>query len=253
MTPSAPGRSESRILIVDDERDTCANLQDILGEFGFTVDTADDPLAALAMVQEQAYDVALLDLRMPGLDGIELCRRIRERWAGTVRMIVTAYADPAATAAAANAGAYRVLTKPVDVRLLIGLINAVLEQPLVLVVDDDHDLCKSLEDVLVQAGFRCGVTHSASELVRQIGGPVPQVFLVDLRLADEDGLSLLNSIRQRHPESRTILITAHHDEIASRMGEAEAFGATVCLKPFETRELIERIRGTLPDASSSAP
>jgi DNA-binding response OmpR family regulator len=147
-------RSESRILIVDDERDTCANLRDILGEFGFTVDTADDPLAALAMVERQPYDVALLDLRMPGLDGIELCRRIRERWTGTVRMIVTAYADPEATAAAASAGAYRVLTKPVDARVLMGLIEAVLEQPLVLVVDDDRDLCHSLEDVLVQAGFR---------------------------------------------------------------------------------------------------
>ncbi len=246
-------RSESRILIVDDEQDTCANLRDILGEFGFTVDTADDPLAALAMVEERPYDVALLDLRMPGLDGIELCRRIRERWTGTVRLIVTAYADPEATAAAASAGAYRVLTKPVDARLLMGLIEAVLEQPLVLVVDDDRDLCHSLEDVLVQAGFRCGVTHSASDLERQITGPVPQVFLVDLRLADEDGMSLLNRIRHHHPRSRTILITAHHDEMAARMGEAEAVGATVCLKPFETRELIERIRGSLTDSQTSQP
>jgi DNA-binding response OmpR family regulator len=66
-------------------------------------------------------------------------------------------------------------------------------------------------------------------------------------------MSLLNRIRLHHPGSRTILITAHHDEMAARMAEAEAVGAAVCLKPFETRELIERIRGSLIDPQTSEP
>jgi DNA-binding NtrC family response regulator len=229
-------------LIVDDEQDACDNLRDILGEFGYAVDTATSPLAALDLVEERPYDVALLDLRMHGLDGVELCRRIRERRSGTVRVIITAYADVADVKAAAAAGVYRVLPKPVDARLLLGLIEAVLQQPLVLVVDDDRELCRSLEDVLIDAGFRCGTASSMAELDRQLDGPVPQVFLIDLRLADEDGVSLLSKIGSRQPESRTILITAHHEEIASRMDEVVAAKATVCLKPFEMRDLIGRIR-----------
>ncbi len=242
MTQQDRPRPKPRILIVDDEQDTCDNLCDILGEFGYAVDTAKNPLAALDLVEQRPYDVALLDLRMPGLDGVELCRRIRERRSGTVRVIITAYAEVADLSAAAAAGAYKVLPKPVDARLLLSLIEAVLQQPLVLVVDDDRDLCRLLEGVLVDAGFRCGTASSMAQLERQLDGPVPQVFLIDLRLAEEDAVSLLARIGSRQPESRTILITAHREEIASRMDEVVAAGATVCLKPFEIRDLIDRIQ-----------
>ena len=74
----------ARILIVDDEVDTCANLCDILTDLGYQVDTAYDGFAALELVKKNAYDVALLDLRMPGMDGLELYRKIRQISAETV-------------------------------------------------------------------------------------------------------------------------------------------------------------------------
>jgi two-component system response regulator HydG len=242
-------RPEPRILVVDDERDICDNLRDILGEFGYAVDTTIDPLEALDLVDRETYDIALLDLKMPGLDGVELCRRIRQRQSSTVGLIVTAYADPAAEREAAAAGAYRVLAKPVDARLLMGLIETVLEQPLVLIVDDDRDLCESLRDVLTDEGFRCGIACSAGDFERQLTGRTPQVVVIDLRLADSDGIELLAQVRNLCPESRTILITAHHEEIQRRMAEATAKGAdAVCLKPFDTADLVSRIRGSIPGA-----
>src|SRR5688500_2815696 len=96
------------ILVVDDEPDTCANLSDILTDLGFHVDVACDGESALELLRKRPYDVALLDLKMPGMDGLELYRRIKELRSGTVAMIVTAYASDTTAQAALDAGAWRI-------------------------------------------------------------------------------------------------------------------------------------------------
>ena len=79
----------ARILVVDDEVDTCANLSDILSDLGYEVDVAYDGLGALELVNQKTYDVALLDLKMPGMNGLELYRRIKQLEAGTVAIVVS--------------------------------------------------------------------------------------------------------------------------------------------------------------------
>src|SRR5262249_54141735 len=124
------------ILVVDDEVDTCRNLSDILTDLGYRVDVAHDGPSALELVRHNAYDVALLDLRMPGMDGLELFHRIRELRSGTVGIIVTAYAGTDTTERALTAGAWQVLPKPVDFRRMLTLVEEAVGQPLVLIVDD---------------------------------------------------------------------------------------------------------------------
>ena len=65
------------ILCVDDDPDTCASMSDILTDLGYLVSVAYDGHAALQLVQQQPYGLALLDYRMPGMDRLELYRRIR--------------------------------------------------------------------------------------------------------------------------------------------------------------------------------
>src|SRR6266487_2994333 len=149
MTAHSP-----RILIVDDEPDTCANLSDILADLGYQVDTAFDGFAALELVKKGTYDVALLDLRMPGMDGLELYRRIREISAGTVAIVVTAYASSDTAKSVMSAGAWKIVPKPVSIGSLLGLVSQALDTPLILVVDDDRDLCENLWDLLHERGYR---------------------------------------------------------------------------------------------------
>src|SRR6185369_7774818 len=97
-----------------DEVDTCQNLSDILTDLGFQVDTASDGPSALEKARKMPYDVALLDLKMPGMDGLMLYREIKKLSAGTVAIVVTAYAGGDTAVEALAAGAWQVLAKPVD-------------------------------------------------------------------------------------------------------------------------------------------
>src|SRR6516165_6034929 len=120
--PSPESPHDSSILVVDDEVDTCKNLSDILTDLGYLVDIAHDGLAALELVRKKTYDIALLDLKMPGMDGVELYREIKKLQAGTVAMVVTAYASRDSNEEALTAGAWQVLSKPLDFPKLLGLI-----------------------------------------------------------------------------------------------------------------------------------
>jgi CheY-like chemotaxis protein len=114
---------------VDDDTDTCLNLVDLFREFGYRVKTADCGDAALEHARQDAYDVGLLDLRMPGMDGLTLCRHLK-RLQPTMRiMIVTAYVGNLLDEELHTAGARRVVPKPIDFPKLLRLVEEALGQP----------------------------------------------------------------------------------------------------------------------------
>jgi len=116
------------ILVADDDVDTCQNLADILTELaGYLVDIAHDGASALKCVYRSRYNMALLDLRMPGMDGLTLCRHIKQVRPETVAVLVTAYSGGVAEEARA-AGIWRVLPKPVDVPRLLTLMDEAVAQ-----------------------------------------------------------------------------------------------------------------------------
>jgi len=237
------GQRTARVLVVDDERDTCANLKDILTELDFEVDVAHDGPSALALVERNRYDVALLDLKMPGMDGLELYRRMRAIQAGTVAIIVTAYASADMANAAQLAGVWQVLSKPVDIAKLLPLVHQAADQPLVLIVDDDHELCASLWDLFRERGLRVSMAHDVEEAERHVRGLEPRVVLIDLKLPNGDGRSVFQLIRRTNPRAKTILITGYRREMAELIDQITAEGAdAVCYKPFDVGELVATVR-----------
>jgi DNA-binding NtrC family response regulator len=231
-----------RLLVVDDEQDTCANLSDIFSDLGFQVDVAYDGPSALELVERNSYDVAILDLKMPGMDGLELYRRIRKLSAGTVAIVVTAYASGNTTEAILDAGAWKILSKPVNFPHLMELVDEAIQQPLLLVVDDDQDLCDSLWEILRERGYRVCVAHDAPDAVAKLQSKNVQVLLVDMKLPTRDGNHVLSSLRDLNPDARSIVITGHRDQMASRVQDAMSNGANaVCYKPFDVAALLQTV------------
>jgi CheY-like chemotaxis protein len=238
--------SNPRILIVDDEVDTCENLSDIFTDFGYRVDTAYDGRSALRLVEQKDYDVALLDLRMPGMDGLELYRHIKKISAGTVAIVVTAYAASDTARSVLEAGAWKIISKPVDIPHLVGLVVEAVNSPLILVVDDDADLCSNLWEIFHDRGYRAQLAHDAKEAERSLRSQEFQVVLVDMKLPGENGVTVFDLIQKTNQPAQALLITAFRSEMESRVQQALAAGAkAVCYKPFDVPSLLSTIQGLL--------
>lgn len=245
MTAKAP-----RILIVDDEPDTCENLSDILTDLGYVVDTANDGLSALELVKRQHYDIALLDLRMPGMDGLELYRRIREISAGTVAIVVTAYATSDTAKSVLSAGAWKIMSKPVNIGGLLALVATALDTPLVLIVDDDRDLCDNLWDLLHERGYRVRLAHDIPEAETALRQSKFHVVLIDMKLPAGDGQVVLRALRQADKDARAVLITGCAAEMETKVQQALQFGAdAVCYKPFD----VDKLLGTVQKLCTEQP
>jgi CheY-like chemotaxis protein len=110
------------ILVVDDDVDTRCNLADLFSDLGYAVETAEDGDMALEKARQRPCDVGLLDLRMPGMDGLTLCRKLKRLYPRMVTMIITAYGGSAVDEEATDAGARHVLPKPTDFLSLLALV-----------------------------------------------------------------------------------------------------------------------------------
>jgi DNA-binding NtrC family response regulator len=108
------GLRKSHVLVVDDEELYRRSLERILRRVGHTVSEARDATEALNAVSEQSFDLVLVDLRMPGLNGIELVRQIRDVNPDLPCIMVTGFGSPESSVDALRAGAFWYLEKPFD-------------------------------------------------------------------------------------------------------------------------------------------
>ncbi len=229
------------ILLVDDDKDICENMADILVDLGFRVDMAHEGRAALKLVRERPYDLALLDLKMPGMDGLTLYREIKKVQAGIVALLITAHAGGSTTQEAIDAGTWRVLPKPVDVARLLSLLDEALKKPLMLVVDDDADLCVNLWDLLHEQGYRVCIAHDGRQAAERLRDST-RVVLIDLKLSDRDGSEVFRQIRGTNPAARTVLITGYRAETEPVVEQLQAEGAdAICYKPFNIPDLLQTL------------
>jgi two-component system, NtrC family, response regulator HydG len=236
-------QTKPSILVVDDDVDTCRNLSDILTDLGYRVDMAPDGPSALELVRRNAYDVALLDYKMPGMDGLRLYREIKRLRAGTVAIVVTAYASGTTTDEALGAGAWQMLPKPVDFPKLLGFVDEAMGQPLVLVVDDDHDLCANLWDLLRERGFRVCLAHDERDARDRLKDATYKAVLIDMKLPTGDGTTVYRLVREANPQARTIVITGHRAETDQQVQQLLQEGAdAVCYKPFEVPKLLAALK-----------
>ena len=105
---------KGKLLIVDDELSVRDSLAKWFGEEGYEVGTAENANEALTRVAEASYDVALVDIKMRGTDGIELQRRLHEIYPDMLVIIMTGYASVETAVAALKNGAYDYVNKPLD-------------------------------------------------------------------------------------------------------------------------------------------
>jgi DNA-binding NtrC family response regulator len=119
---------KTSILIVDDDEGMLETLSDILKEKGYQTETAKTGIEAIIKVRTRFFDVALIDIRLPDLTGIELLRTFREEHPSMVSIIITGHSTTQNAVEALNLGANAYITKPIDHEKLDSIIKKRLAQ-----------------------------------------------------------------------------------------------------------------------------
>ena len=123
MNPSA-----TRVLIVDDDRDISALLSALMNREGLTNMMAHDGETALQMIPVARPDMLLVDVKMPGIDGMTVLKRVKETDPHLPVVLITAYAEISASVAAMRAGAFDYLAKPFDHPEVVRVVRAALAE-----------------------------------------------------------------------------------------------------------------------------
>jgi two-component system, OmpR family, alkaline phosphatase synthesis response regulator PhoP len=116
------------ILLVEDEEALRMALSDRLRSEGYEVDVANDGITAFEMATSRSFDLVILDIMLPGRNGLELCRDIRQTGLGTPILLLSARDSAADKVVGLELGADDYVTKPFDLRELVTRIQALLRR-----------------------------------------------------------------------------------------------------------------------------
>ena len=120
-------KEDARVLVVDDEPMVCVALTNWLEEENYFAQAVEDGPQAVKAVREENWDIVLLDLRMPGMDGMEVLKQVKEIAPQTVVIMMTAYASIPGAVQAMKEGAYDYIVKPLDVDQLTLMLKRIVE------------------------------------------------------------------------------------------------------------------------------
>jgi len=176
-----------RVLVVDDNRQLAENLAELLSDEGCSVRTAFSAEEALRAAADAHFDLVLTDIRMPGMNGVELVRRLAQREPTATYLLMTAYTSDQVLSAASHLGVVRaVLAKPLAVERLLELLP---RRSGVLLVEDDRRLAGLLEESLRRGGYAVHVSDTCEGAEEALQRARPDIAVVDCTLPGGAGMA----------------------------------------------------------------
>ncbi len=268
----------ARVLVVDDILPNVKLLEAKLSSEYYDVLTATNGAEALDKVISQSPDIVLLDVMMPGMDGFEVCRRIKENpaTAHIPVVIVTALTDPADRIKGLEAGADDFLSKPLNdialmsrVRSLVRLkmtvdewrirentatqlgvvdsaanaMNEPVERARILVIEDQSFESKKFTDALQVDDDIVIVSETGADAMAKVTEAEYDLLAVSLNLKNEDGLRLCSHLRSSDKTRSIPILMVASEEDMPRIAHGLEIGAhDYILRPVDRNELLARVR-----------
>ncbi|NUN08990.1 MAG: sigma-54-dependent Fis family transcriptional regulator [Ignavibacteriaceae bacterium] len=211
-----------KLLVVDDELIVRESLLHWFEEENYQVDTADSAEEALKKLQAGKYDVYLLDMKMPGMSGIELLEKIKEVDQEAIVILITAYASVQTAIKALKEGAYDYLTKPVDPDELNHILENALKQK--SLTRENIQLKENIDEIIKPDNL-IGESEEIKKIYSLINTVAPTDTTVMIRGESGTGKELvakaihINSRRRYFP-----IVTVNCGALAESILESELFG-----------------------------
>jgi len=230
----------NEILIIDDDVDFAESMADLLELEGHQFAIAGDGPAAIALAQQRQFDLAFVDMKMPGMDGVETLRRLREVQQDLRIIVVTGHASPDQLDQAVTAGAFTLLEKPCPVENVIAAAQRATQPQVVLIADDDPDFSDALADSLAKSGRRVVKADTGISALDRLQSDDIDVLLLDMRLPKLDGYEVLRAIQQQDVTIPVVIVTAFpvaDDEIR----KFDPIVSEILHKPIGPRRLVDAL------------
>src|SRR5580700_11138397 len=213
---------KERILVAEDDRTARVSLAGLLEAEGFEVLTAENGTQAESLLLDQEPDVALLDIRMPGLDGLTLLRRAREDGSDTALIVMTAHGDSNTAIDAMKSGAFDYVLKPIDFHLLLPQIERAIAHRRLA-----KDLKALRNDRVTEGIAPAMVGHSPvmQHVYKLIGQVAASDTTVLIRGESGTGKELvLNAVHFNSARAKGPLVKVNCASIPDTLLESELFG-----------------------------
>ncbi len=230
-----------KILIVDDNTEFCRNVVDIVELKGYQAAVAHDGQQAIELVKQENFDLVLMDIKMPMMNGVDTFKKIKEINSDIPVIMVTAFAVEELIREALREGAFGVVRKPFDFDDLFERIERAQDNGgLILVVDDDQDICANLKDVLTGNNYQVSIANNSEDALEKTRQNNFDLILLDMQLPPLNGLETYLAIRDIRPNVTVVLITGYFDEMRKPALQAVERNAYTCLeKPIDMDGLME--------------
>ncbi len=214
--------SKGKILVVDDEPSARSALAELLRAENYEIETAGDGFKALGRMQESTPDLVLTDLNMPGMDGVELLRKVKEDNAGLPVVLMTAFAGVETAVSAMRDGAEDYLTKPLNTdELLIVLARAIDAAKL---RREAAELRGRLKERYSFANI-VGSSQEMQRVFKSVAQIAPSRATVLLTGESGTGKELVAAaVHQHSPRAAGPFVKLHCAALAESLLESELFG-----------------------------
>lgn len=215
-------KNDVGILVVDDELIVRESLSKWFAEEGYRVDVADNAACALKKLQANAWNIMLVDIKMPGMDGIELLHRVKEVNKHIAVVIITAFASVDTAVKSLKDGAYDYITKPIDPDYLDHLIDKVLQEQELL---KENQRLKDAVTELTAATEIVGDSAEITKVLELVETVAPTDTTVMIRGESGTGKELVaRAIHNRSPRKYFPLVTVNCGAMTETLLESELFG-----------------------------
>ena len=231
---------KNNILVVDDIKSIRLTLSGILGDEGYNVVLAEDGYQAIEAASQTPFDFIFMDIKMPGINGVQTFREIKKINPEAVVIMMTAYSVEDLIREALEEGAYAVVYKPFDIEKIVSIIESALQKTLILVVDDSFTDRKTLKSILEERGYSVVTASSGGEALGRVREKRFDIIFLDVKLPDIDGVDFFEQVKTIDPEVAVIMMTGYSE--TELMQKVISHGAYTCIyKPFNVDRVVSLV------------
>lgn len=230
----------TRVLIVDDDRDHAESLADVIEMRGHMTQLAYSGEEAIGYFRADDFDFVLLDVKLPGINGVDTFLELRKIRPAAQVMMMTGYSVEQLVAQAIDGGALGVLHKPFAATQILELLNKVKQPGRVLVADGDPDFVAGIVPILEGAGYDVDVATTGAEALAKMTGEHIDCLLLNLRLPVLSGADLYARLVEAGRTVPIVLMTGGQED-AEHDARLRSRTCDVLFKPFDPSALLAAI------------